>query len=134
MMNKEGFSYQEAEGSVVDYFKDQSSGKFIAEYDVVGPIKLSKTKSYYGDNDYDGDDKNAQQMIYDACLEADLLVDFSKYDNDGDGVLDFVYVYSALCCCFSKTFCHWALLETMAHIYQTFCSNNTVLGSAMLFI
>ena len=95
MLNKENFSYQGATGSVVDYFKDQSMGKFCAEYDVVGPVKLSNNMSYYGANDYYGNDKRPQQMIYDACKLADNYVDFSKYDNDKDGVVDFVYIIYA---------------------------------------
>ena len=44
--NEKGYNKYGAKGSVGDYFRDQSRGKFNVEFDVVGPIKLtSKQKS-----------------------------------------------------------------------------------------
>ena len=81
-----------AEGSARRYFQDQSYGQYNPVFDLVGPLQLSNTISYYGSNN----DANAPKMIKEACQLADNAgVDFTPYDNDGDGVIDFVYVIYA---------------------------------------
>lgn len=96
--NEEGFTSPEGfNGSVKDYFKAQSGGSFELDFDIVGPVKLSHSYSYYGDNDYWGDDLHPGEMVADACKAVDAEVDFSKYDWDGDGQADQVFVlYSGL--------------------------------------
>ena len=86
-----------AEGSARQYFYDASFGQYNPKFDVVGPVTVSQKYSYYGANDY-GNDKHAEQMVYEACLLVDSLypeIDFSTYDNDGDGEMDYVYVVYA---------------------------------------
>lgn len=97
VMNEPGFSDYDATGSVADYFADQSAGLFTPQFDVVGPIKLSKTMQYYGKNDSFGNDQSAYLMIEEACQVAhdSLATDFSCYDYDNDGKVDFVYVIYA---------------------------------------
>ena len=87
-----------AEGSARQYFYDASFGQYNPKFDVVGPVTVSQKYSYYGANDYNGNDKHAEQMVYEACLLVDSLypeIDFSTYDNDGDGEMDYVYVVYA---------------------------------------
>ena len=81
-----------ASGSARKYFQDQSYGKYNPQFDVVGPYKVSQDYSYYGSNS----DANAYLMIKEACDLADNAgIDFSQYDNDNDGYVDFVYVIYA---------------------------------------
>ena len=84
-------------GSARDYFRTQSFGQFMPSFDVIGPVTLSQKRSYYGANNSSGNDKNTSAMIKEACQKAyDLgLTDFKDYDNDGDGVVDVVYVVYA---------------------------------------
>ena len=84
-------------GSARDYFRTQSFGQFVPSFDVIGPVTLSQKRSYYGANNSSGNDKNTSAMIKEACQKAyDLgLTDFTDYDNDGDGVVDVVYVVYA---------------------------------------
>lgn len=93
LANGEDFTYDGATGSIAKYFQDQSYGKFQPEFDVVGPVKLTSKLSHYGQNDSYGNDVYAYQMVSEAVQQADTLynIDFSKYDNDGDGNVDFVY-------------------------------------------
>ncbi len=78
-------------GSVHDYYYNQSYGKFDLTFDVVGPVNLNKSYSYYGG----GDDVNAPIMIKECCMAVDSLVNFADYDWDGDGVVEEVFVLYA---------------------------------------
>lgn len=86
-------------GSARDYFLTQSFGQFVPSFDVIGPVTLEEPRAYYGTNTSDkkGSDKNTQGMIREACQKAYEmgLTDFTDYDNDGDGVVDVVYVVYA---------------------------------------
>ena len=98
MLNEEGFADDGATGSARDYFVAQSAGLFEPQFDVIGPVRLTRTSSYYGNDDYmQGTDVHVGEMIKDACQKAsdDRLVDFSQYDGDGDGKVDMVYVIFA---------------------------------------
>lgn len=95
MLNEEGFSHSNgAEGSVLDFYKASSMGLFTPQFDVVGPIKLPETRSYYG-SDSPQQDYRVAEVITEACRLADSEVDFSQYDSDGDGVVDNVYYFYA---------------------------------------
>ena len=72
------------------YFKDCSYGKFTPEFNVVGPVKLPKEQTYYGE----GDD-NIKALMEDACSAIDNIVNFADYDANNDGMVDLVYVIYA---------------------------------------
>ena len=93
--NEIGYSEGKFIGSMRDYFYDQSKGKFELDFDVVGPVKLSKNYSYYGKNNSSGDDMHPAEMVSEACQLADSLVNFKDYDWDGDGEVDQVLVLFA---------------------------------------
>lgn len=78
-------------GSVSDYFYDMSKGTYTPQFDVVGPYKLNHTSLYYGKGEKD----NTYALVSDACKAADKDVDFSRYDADGDGMVDLVYLIYA---------------------------------------
>lgn len=84
-------------GSARDYFRTQSMGHFVPSFDVIGPVTLDNPRAYYGANNENGDDTNTSAMIREACEKAynQGLTDFTDYDNDGDGAVDFVYVVYA---------------------------------------
>jgi M6 family metalloprotease-like protein len=56
---------------------------------------LSKNRKSYGGNDSQGYDKGVGAMVGEACTLLNDSVDFSQYDNDGDGVCDVVIVLYA---------------------------------------
>ena len=94
--NEEDFVHELGfKGSVHDYFKDQSGGQFLIDFDVVGPVPLSMNYAYYGENDADGLDIRAGEMIAEACKLAAKEVDFADYDWDGDGEVEQVVVLFA---------------------------------------
>jgi len=89
---KDGKQYQGTiigRGSAKQYFRDQSYGAYNPVFDVVGPYTLSKNVRNY-------DDSGAKNVIKEACELADTNgADFTLYDNDNDGYVDFVYVIYA---------------------------------------
>lgn len=85
-----------SEGSAKRYFSDQSDGKYQPIFDLAGPYTLKNTYSYYGSNNSWGEDSHADEMIIEACQAADADgIDFTLYDNNNDGEIDFVYVIYA---------------------------------------
>lgn len=95
-MNEVGYSDYGATGSARDYFIAQSMGQFTPQIDVVGPIRLNQPEAYYGGNSM-GHDGRPDQMVVDACNAAKSQhgVDFSQYDFDNDGNVDFVFILYA---------------------------------------
>lgn len=94
--NDENYSGNNFRGSIKDYFKAQSHGMFELDFDVVGICQLQHTYAYYGRNDSKEEDVRPGQMVAEACLWAhEQGIDFSKYDWDGDGEVDQVFVLYA---------------------------------------
>lgn len=81
--------------SALGYFTDQSNGKYTPQFDVYGPVTLANNRASYGGNDYWGNDKGVGKMVAEGALALDGEVDFSKYDNDGDGECDVLIVLYA---------------------------------------
>lgn len=81
--------------SAYQYFADQSNGKFTPQFDVYGPYTLPNKRSYYGGNDSDGYDLRVGTMVGQACNGLNYQIDYSQYDNDGDGECDVVIVLYA---------------------------------------
>ena len=94
LMNSDNYNYDGATGSVRQYFSNQSDGQYTPDFDVYGPVTLPNYMSHYGGNDYEGNDKLPGDMVVEACSIANALhnVDFTRYDNDNDGYVDFVYI------------------------------------------
>ena len=95
LANEKGYSKNGAKGSVSDYFREQSYGKFELEFDVVGPYDLSQDISYYGKNDDNDDDVLPGAMVTEAVKLADKDVNFADYDWNRDGEVDQVYIIYA---------------------------------------
>ena len=93
--NFSGYNNHGFHGSISDYFQAQSGGQFLLNFDVAGPVTLSRSYRYYGGNDDEGYDEHPLEMVREACLAVDSDVDFSKYDWDGDGVAEEVFVLYA---------------------------------------
>ena len=98
MANEEGFSWGDFKGSMYDYFKKQSLGQFELTFDVVGPVTVSKTSAYYGENSKDEqeEDLHPAEMVIEAVdLAKNEVTDWNQYDWDGDGWIDQVYIVYA---------------------------------------
>lgn len=97
LMNSDNYTYNGATGSVRQFFSDQSDGQYKPDFDVIGPVTLTNNVAYYGGNDASGNDVLPGDMVVEACSIAntDFGVDFTQYDNDSDGEVDFVYLIYA---------------------------------------
>lgn len=86
--------------SAAQYFADQSNGTYRPIFDVYGPVTLSRNVAYYGKDivgSDEGDDQHATDAVVEACILANQQynIDFTQYDSDSDGFVDFVYVIYA---------------------------------------
>ena len=97
MLTLKGYGRNGAAGSAMDYFDEMFQGDFHFEFTVSPVVKLSRSVSYYFSNDADGQDKNPAQAIAEACRLAhdEHGIDFSLFDDDGDGRVDNVIVFVA---------------------------------------
>lgn len=92
LLNKKGYN---GTGSAKDYYEDQFGEGYEFIFDVSDIITLQHSAKHYGENDKDGHDIKPWDMIAEACKAADSKIDFSLYDQDGDGEVDNVYVFYA---------------------------------------
>ena len=83
--------------SVKQYFSYCSYGAFEPQFDVYGPITLSKNMAYYGAKSGSKNDAHVTDgLIPEACnLANEQGVDFTQYDSNNDGYVDLVYVIYA---------------------------------------
>ena len=99
MLNTPGYSDNGATGSAVDYFKANLPEKDFV-FDVTAPVTLSRSYAYYGENDISTPsvityDAKISEMVEEACSLVNGSVDFSQYDNDKDGNVDYIFLYFA---------------------------------------
>ena len=94
--NDENYSGNNFRGSIKDYFKAQSHGQFELDFDVAGISQLQHPYAYYGKNNSQKEDVKPGEMVAEACLWAhEHGINFSKYDWNGDGEVDQVFVLYA---------------------------------------
>jgi M6 family metalloprotease-like protein len=96
-------------GSVTQFYWESSFGQFLVKIDVYGPFASQRSRTdrcYYGDigepqppTDLDplgtavqAGGGGALGMALELLPQADPTVNFSKYDNNGDGKVDFLII------------------------------------------
>lgn len=92
-LNEPGFSEYGGNGSAIDYFKDASHGLYAPQFDVYGPVKVSKNADYFKDND----SGHMALLIREAItqLHDSGELNLADYDYDENGTLDTVFIYYA---------------------------------------
>lgn len=104
MLNSDKFTDHGAIMSVRQYFKENSNGLFVPQFDVIGPVTLPNNYQYYGENviknnDIVGDyldDARPWEIVTDACkILKEQGFDFSVYDCNDDGEIDNIYIFYA---------------------------------------
>jgi len=84
-------------GSAKEYYQTQFGSGWEFIFEVSSPVTLSGNAKYYGENypTTEDEDRRPAEMVAEACELADDEIDFSKYDMDGDGEVDNVYIFYA---------------------------------------
>jgi M6 family metalloprotease-like protein len=96
LMNQEGYAgSQGATGSFRDLYIENSYGQFLPNSTIIGWFTADEDYQNYGDGAPNGYSM-VKQMIGQAIDEAEAQgVDWSVYDNDGDGYVDALNVLHA---------------------------------------
>ena len=101
LLTADTYAKNGASGCAKEYFEAQFDGTVDFDFFVSDIVTLSHDLAYYGANQSDSNgaesDKAPDEMIIEACRLADAQVDFSLYDDDGNGQVDNVFVF----------FCRW---------------------------
>lgn len=101
MMNKENYIHPlntNSYGSFRDYYLDASFGALDITSTVSVVVTLPHNYEYYGENDpnRNNEDMRMQEFVKDALKEVENSgMDFSQFDNNGDGVVDLVNIIHA---------------------------------------
>lgn len=98
MVSQPGYSENGGTGSAFDYFRDNSNGAFQPQFEVFGPVTLPYNEPHYGQSSANAYDVQGWMMAYDGAVamrEAYPDLDFSDYDNDGDGFVDNIFIFYA---------------------------------------
>ena len=85
-------------GSVPDYYQWATGGRVRFRGEVVASVQLPRPESYYG-NLANGLSTNTPRndygLVVDAMIAADSAVDWNRFDRDGDGFVDMVWIVHA---------------------------------------
>ena len=102
LMNTQNYNQNGAEGSVRDYFREQSywvldNAKGFDIETVVAPniYTADYDMAHYGAPNGSAHDIRANDLMKEAIQKADPDVDYTQYDNDNDGSIDGVYIIYA---------------------------------------
>jgi len=90
--------FGDTSATVKTFYQENSYGNFnLLTENAALWVRLPQPYAYYTDTAYgtSGYPENAQRMAEDAIKAADPLVNFSRYDNDGNGIVDGVVIIHA---------------------------------------
>lgn len=91
-LNQRGYAQGGLNGSVRDYYLEESNGRVDFQNEIFGFYRAKQPKSHYeSTNGYEGSD----ELFGEIMTYFDPLVDFSKYDNDKDGRTDAISIVYA---------------------------------------
>jgi M6 family metalloprotease-like protein len=100
LLTQDGYNHNDGTGSFREFYEDNSFGQFDLDITVVGWYTSEKDKLEYGQKDLQGNsnpsyNSNVQELIGQAVDSAEMIdgIDFSQYDNNGDGELDGLVVF-----------------------------------------
>ena len=94
LWNQTGYNYEGSQGSVKDFYLENSYGQLNVTATVVGPYTASNNSSYY-DTGNGIDSSNVRILIREAMLAARNDVQFSNFDVNQDHYVDLVHVVFA---------------------------------------
>ena len=83
--------------SMHDYFTECSYGKLNVTGNVFGWYRMPQNYTDYADgqNGFGNYPKNVQKLVEDAIIAANVDINFSDYDLNGDGIVDVLFIIHA---------------------------------------
>lgn len=84
-------------GSVHEYYQEVTHGLIDIRGEVVGPFRMPNPITFYANHQSGAgnDEPNSRTLAHDAAIAGNPTVDFSQYDNDGNGFVDaFIVVHA----------------------------------------
>lgn len=92
-------THSTATGSLPDYYEWASRGLLRVRGEVVGAVVLPRPINYYTNDAYGLNalltPNNDWGLVRDAVIATDSLVDWNRYDRDGDGYVDMLWIVHA---------------------------------------
>ena len=83
-------------GSAKDYFTDQSYGKYVPSFKVIGPITTDSKHNVYGkDITTDNDASSVNSLVREICGKLSCTVDLDKYTRSGEGLIEHLAIIYA---------------------------------------
>lgn len=95
LLNQPGYNGESANGSVFDFYKENSYGQLNMSFTVAGPYTAAHDMAYYGANNSKGNDTNPRALVSEAVTLADPTVNYADFDNDNDQYVDGILVIHA---------------------------------------
>lgn len=91
-----GYTFGSAVGAANQYFLDQSYGKYEAEFDIIGPITISKRHDCAKNRNFSSAREAWKEALDSAWSQGIMTAEMiDQWDNDGDGLVDLIYVFYA---------------------------------------
>lgn len=97
MWNQVGYNDNGSQGSVRDFYTENSYGNIFIETTVLGPYTASHNSSYYDTGSGSGtiSSSNVRELISEALIAARNEILFQNFDVNGDNYVDAVHVIFA---------------------------------------
>jgi M6 family metalloprotease-like protein len=101
LMSEPGYGDNNCVGSFRDYYLSNSRGTFDLDVNVIGWYTAKRPRIEYGQKDAQGNsnpnyNNNVQELVGQVIDSAEAAgIDFSDYDNDGDGDMDGLVIFQA---------------------------------------
>lgn len=95
-----GFTYSPGDFRPVldraeQYLNDQFRGGMTFEFTLASPVTLRHGISWYGANPSGAHDQGIYEAVTEAVKASGSEIDFSQFDNDGDGTVDCIALLTA---------------------------------------
>lgn len=95
LFNQIGYSTDGNQGSVRDFYHENSFGQLDLTSTVTGIFTASRNAAFYGGNKNGGSDDNPQALAVEALQKAATKVNLQDFDYDNDGYIDGVHIIYA---------------------------------------